>query len=471
MANRYAVATGNWSSLATWDGGVSLPGASDTVRPNGYTVTIDQNITVTELRGDASSPAVAGGSYLFSAGRTITGNILFTTGGGSLMSLTGTGSSRTITGNITSNVSGTGLYVGSNSDGLTIVGNVLSTGNGNCINGYDRLYLTITGSVTATSTAYAICDQTSAGAVSLSITGDVTSSGSATALFCNTAGTISVTGTVTTGATYGIYSLQAVVIHNGNQIDGTNGHRAIYTPRLWMHQTLQSQYQIRTNNAGVVGALRSLYTGGVNLNQPTTTNVRSGTVYGASSEYTGTLIVPSPTLVAIGVSTDNTVGSYSPSLNAADLRAAVGLASANLDTQLSGINAKTTNLPSDPADASDIAASFTTVNTKLDTIDDFLDTEVVAIKAKTDNLPSDPADQSILLTAIQAVITTAMTESYSADGSSPTLSQAIFLIMQRLTEFSISGTTINIKKLDGTTNAATLTMDSATIPTSSTRSA
>lgn len=47
-------------------------------------------------------------------------------------------------------------------------------------------------------------------------------------------------------------------------------------------------------------------------------------------------------------------------LDAAGVRSAVGLASANLDTQLS-------------------------------TIDDFLDTEVAAIKAKTDTLPSSPA--------------------------------------------------------------------------------
>ncbi|WP_230683988.1 hypothetical protein, partial [Streptococcus pneumoniae] len=47
-------------------------------------------------------------------------------------------------------------------------------------------------------------------------------------------------------------------------------------------------------------------------------------------------------------------------LDAAGVRAAVGLASANLDTQLTAI-------------------------------DDFLDTEVAAIKAKTDNLPASPA--------------------------------------------------------------------------------
>lgn len=325
MANRYAVANGNWSSLATWDGGVSLPGAGDSVRPNGYTVTIDQDITVTELIGNASSPAVAGGSFLFQAGRIITGNVVMATGGGTLMSLTGSGSTRTIVGHVSSSVSGSGINVGSNPDGLIIVGNVTSTGNGNCIKGYDSLYLTITGNVSSTSTGRAIQDQTSAGEASISITGDVTSSGTAAAMWVNTAGTVTITGTVTGGTTYGLYSLQAVVIHNGNQIDGTTGHRAIYTPRLWISSSVQTQHQICTNNSGVVGALRSLYTGGVNLGQPSQANVRSGTTFGAASEYTGTLAVPSPTLVAIGVATDNTVGSYEPvgGASAADIADAV----------------------------------------------------------------------------------------------------------------------------------------------------
>lgn len=92
-------------------------------------------------------------------------------------------------------------------------------------------------------------------------------------------------------------------------------------------------------------------------------------------------------------------------LDAAGIRTAVGLATANLDTQLStiddfldtevaAIKAKTDNLPSDPADASDIASSFSTVNATLATIAGYIDTEVAAIKAKTDNLPSDPADAS-----------------------------------------------------------------------------
>lgn len=79
----------------------------------------------------------------------------------------------------------------------------------------------------------------------------------------------------------------------------------------------------------------------------------------------------------------------------ATIRGAVGLASANLDTQLTAIDdyldtevaaikAKTDNLPSDPADASDIAASFSTVNSTLSTIAGYIDTEVAAILAAVD---------------------------------------------------------------------------------------
>lgn len=68
-------------------------------------------------------------------------------------------------------------------------------------------------------------------------------------------------------------------------------------------------------------------------------------------------------------------------LDAAGVRTGVGLASANLDTQLSGINAKTTNLPSDPADASDIAAAFSVVNGTLSTLSAAVVPEVADILA------------------------------------------------------------------------------------------
>jgi hypothetical protein len=188
-----------------------------------------------------------------------------------------------------------------------------------------------------------------------------------------------------------------------------------------------------------------------------------------------------------------------------------------LDTEIAAIKAKTDNLPTDPADASDIAASFTTVNTKLDTIDDFLDTEVAAIKAKTDNLPADPADASDIaatlatiagyidtevatiianlatvagyldteIAAIKAktdnlpaapaatgdiptvsqIWTTALTEAYRATGATGSGAQLLYEILQNLTEFAIATTTKTVKKLDGSTTAKTYTLNDPTTPT------
>lgn len=137
-----------------------------------------------------------------------------------------------------------------------------------------------------------------------------------------------------------------------------------------------------------------------------------------------------------------------------------------VDTEVAAIKAKTDNLPSDPADASDIAASFGTVNSTLATVAGYLDTEIAAIKAKTDLIPASPASTS----DITGLLTTQMTESYAADGVAPTVAQCLFMTMQAMTEFSISGTSITVKKLDGSTTAGVFTMNSATVPTSRTRS-
>jgi len=112
----------------------------------------------------------------------------------------------------------------------------------------------------------------------------------------------------------------------------------------------------------------------------------------------------------------------------------------------------------------------------------------LATQASVDDLPTNAelatalgtADDAVLaaIAALQdlssseaftAVLTTQLTESYAADGAAPTLAQAIFLIQQALTEFAISGTTTTIKKVDGSTTAATLTLDDGTTPTSVTR--
>lgn len=73
MALRYAVANGNWSNTATWDGG-TLPASADDVYSNNFTVTVDQNATVLSLRNTAGAPAVAGGRFLLTNGITVNAN-------------------------------------------------------------------------------------------------------------------------------------------------------------------------------------------------------------------------------------------------------------------------------------------------------------------------------------------------------------------------------------------------------------
>lgn len=62
-------------------------------------------------------------------------------------------------------------------------------------------------------------------------------------------------------------------------------------------------------------------------------------------------------------------------------------------------------------------------------------------------------------------------DSYAADGSQPTMAQALLTVLQFLTEKSVAGTTVTVNKPDGTTAAITLTINDATTPTSITRSA
>jgi hypothetical protein len=79
------------------------------------------------------------------------------------------------------------------------------------------------------------------------------------------------------------------------------------------------------------------FTADNSLGQAAITDVRFGTVY-ASGALTGVAYIPSASSVAFGVPVDNTTGTAT--LTAANVRAAIGMASANLDTQLSTISTK-----------------------------------------------------------------------------------------------------------------------------------
>lgn len=65
--------------------------------------------------------------------------------------------------------------------------------------------------------------------------------------------------------------------------------------------------------------------------------------------------------------------------------------------------------------------------------------------------------------------TSAMTESYAANGIAPTPVQAMFAIHQYLQQFTIATTNYTVKKLDNSTTAFVVTLNDATAPTAATR--
>lgn len=63
----------------------------------------------------------------------------------------------------------------------------------------------------------------------------------------------------------------------------------------------------------------------------------------------------------------------------------------------------------------------------------------------------------------------ALTEGYAPKGAAGTLPQLLYSVLQALTEFSTSSTTVTIKKRDQSTTAFTETLDSSSAPTSITQ--
>ena len=139
-------------------------------------------------------------------------------------------------------------------------------------------------------------------------------------------------------------------------------------------------------------------------------------------------------LTAAGLASDAVaeIQSGLSTLDAAGVRSAVGLASANLDTQLAAI-------------------------------DDYLDTEVAAIKAKTDLIPADPADASDIPTA--AANADALLARNIAGGSSTgrTVGQALAALRNKV---AISGGTMTVYSTDDLTPlwTAAVTSDAAADP-------
>jgi hypothetical protein len=331
MALRYAVASGNWSNTATWNGG-TLPGIGDDVHANGFNVTIDTSVTALSISTVANSPAVAGGTFTFTNGITVTANLINGITNSFLFALNNPNSC-TIIGNLVNNPASINVGVCvlvSGSGTVNLVGNISTRQNSSGINITGAATINMIGTINAGTQSGAQGITTNA-ASAINVTGTVTggSTNATAAIFSSGSGTITVNGIVNAGGSYyavqnsgastttvngqvngsagfpAIYNnlLSSAVIINGNAVN-VGGIMAIYAPKVFIAPGVNSWKFTRTD----LTTDRTLYTAETLPGVPTASDVRNGTIYGASSELTGTLIVPDPSNVRKGVATDATTG-------------------------------------------------------------------------------------------------------------------------------------------------------------------
>jgi len=267
----------------------------------------------------------------------ITFPTLTQTGGNVTAVLTRTGSGTlTLNGNITSGpqTNAANQIVSNSTAGLINVNGIVTGGNSTAGSGTVAILntnagatITLNGSVFGGNggSSYAI---NSNGPINIQ-SGSVTCNGSITAIIAN--GGITVNGTVTSngGGIPIVITVAASATITGNVIIGTGtvtcidaltngassvtlagnftnraGRQAIACRIIFLSDTVTNQLTFNTPG----GASRTLYSDDNFPNLPSTDSVRDGATYGPGATNVGTLKVPPPETVLLGVPTDATTG-------------------------------------------------------------------------------------------------------------------------------------------------------------------
>lgn len=378
MAVKYAVATGNWSNTATWNGG-TLPSEGDSVHANGYTVTIDQDIEVERISTEANSPAVAGGGFTLSSipggGRVLACNIYAST----TTCLTVSAATGNVTGVI--NVFG---GTGTNTRGIdfgatavsvtcsgTITGGTTSSGHGVYGTGMFSITChTVTArtnhfsvGISATGAARitavnAIAPNGGSGTMGIQTSGpaiiNVTNvygpNAVGTGNGINAGGNVAVSITVTnvyagitgygmivscvpgvvdilgevwaTDNFNGVQSQASTLRVRGPLYNASSNRAAIYATCFQMHASpAQTSWTVYDDSSGALGGdpmVLSNYTS----ESPAPENVRKDVAYGPLNALVGIAAIPTAEQVASGVEVDQTVGTAA--LKLTDVAAVTG---------------------------------------------------------------------------------------------------------------------------------------------------
>jgi hypothetical protein len=348
MATITTLKAGNWSDPTVWNGGV-LPGVNDYAQA-GHAVVIDQDITVLGLRITANiNGFTVSGSTTRTINLTATDAIAYTTSAGTWLNITNTGTTN-ITTYFTANANNVAQsYISCNSTGGTININILGGWTFPINSGGSPVFFTGTSSnqivnitgdifennlaqpalqILGTNNTVNMTGNIATSTQSAQVNSILVASGSVNNKF-NLTGNISGVGTflTTTNTTLSVSLngiLQGGSVNNminssstatfkvSGIISQQNNVNPIFVKKIRIDSALDTTW---TYNTDVVGVNKTLYTSGTAQGQPAINNVRSGTVYGANSEYTGTLIMATPANVRKGVPTDATVGTADLTVN------------------------------------------------------------------------------------------------------------------------------------------------------------
>ena len=309
MALITSAASGNFNAGATWTGGV-VPTTGDEARAaTGHTVTINVNTTCDEVSNAGT------GKFVFANNVTLTANVTNKSAtAGNCVELTGTNSA-SIVGVVTSGGTANGTFAIANlgSGTLTITGNIVgsvqSTSGRTCITNNSTGTINITGDVAGAGIGSAsVIANASTGEINL--TGTTTSgTGASAPLQNNSTGTFTVVGNlIASNATPAFASASAAATNvlRGNFQSSAQGVLPIYAQKVILGSApSQNEFIFAVDG---ISTTATFYTADALPGVPSESDVRSGTVYGSSSELTGTLAVPPAGSVALGVPVDNTTG-------------------------------------------------------------------------------------------------------------------------------------------------------------------
>jgi hypothetical protein len=347
MATIIASKAGNWSDTTVWTGGV-LPGVND-YASTAFAITLDQDITVLGLRFTTTAGVIiitgstnrtmnltATDAFTYSNTNPINSSYIVitntaTTNINSYFPLTGSNSgTKTINcnsnggtvnivatdgllynGDATTRQSTPILFGGSSSNQtVNITGNLVS-------NSLYQFFLTMAGtnntvnfigdigtSSTSTQSNFNMLNGTNC---TLNITGTIIGNAAQCITGLNSTVKVNVNGIVQGQSTGNLIELttgNALVTFSG-AVTNLNDFEAFYCKNLRLKNGVETQ---KTYQTQVLNQNKTMYSSATGIGMPFATNVRNGVTYGDASQFSGSMIVPTPSDVRVNVPTDNTVG-------------------------------------------------------------------------------------------------------------------------------------------------------------------